>query len=910
MSRRGATWFLCLAVLCLTYSSGAAPFRLDSDEFPMGMFSVDSAQAMDQVVKMGLTYVHTYAMGGGNGPEDIARDLAYMDQAHERGLKVIFNLGGRQWAAMENGVAEMMVLVNAFKDHPALGFWYFYDEPDGNHTPGELKPFYLALKKATPDIPVAIAEAWTEKWYSFTDVQDLLMIDTYPVQHKPFPKSDLNVMTQFTDKALALGQPVMPINQCFNWKVFGKGKETYRNSPVSELRFPTAAEIRYWCFSGAAQGIRGMFWWSHTRSIQVDKDWVNGEFAGVAREFRKFVDLVEPVHKPTILKRARDDNFLIAIWRRPTGTFLVAVNGSPLEQPLIQGLEGEVTAATLLPWGSTRPTDARICEGRLEGGIARPWEVFVWKVVEASQAAHRSYHEISFTAEKQPPLPGDFQGLEVVFTRPDGSEAVVDGFHAGGHSFKARAYCDMPGTWRWRSKAKDPGLDDKHGTFLVTPSDLPGKLRIHPDDPHQMQYDNGAWFLHIGDTGYRYVTRSEPHWQAYIDQAARMGATKIRTWFCENGTDVQALFAKDRQGLDLAYWAEMDRRLCYALEKYPHIQFQLIPYGNDAKELWRYASGDRMARLVARYAQARFSALPNVHWCISNDCEIIQDGRPAGRRVLYGTIDTIGKEMKAHEVWGSLLTNHQSRFSGYSFVDAPWSDIVTLEDLDQVEGALIGEYLKKGNAPVIVDEDRYELYRQPAHPRYFFRRLMWASLLSGGSATYGGLKTYEAFDGELAGVQGYFDHSDTLEGADDFLHIRRFFKNTGLSLAGMRPDDQALSIEPAQGKCMHGGDTYMIYLANPDDRVPETANAGTKPPVVILKLPEDTFGLRWFNPSNGSWQDGGSVRGPQARLEAPSGGDWVGLLGAQRQFEVEDTRKTKGVLIDDWQGKGSFHNFR
>ena len=125
-----------LIVLCASSSTGAAPnvtpgaeaakvqelsaampFLLDSDEFPMGMFSVDSTQAMDQVMKMGLTYVHTYAMGGGNDPEDIARDLAYMDQAHERGLKVIFNLGGDRWAAMENG---MLLLVSAVKDHPAL----------------------------------------------------------------------------------------------------------------------------------------------------------------------------------------------------------------------------------------------------------------------------------------------------------------------------------------------------------------------------------------------------------------------------------------------------------------------------------------------------------------------------------------------------------------------------------------------------------------------------------------------------------------------------------------------------------------------------------------------------------------------------------------------------------------------
>ena len=116
-----------------------------------------------------------------------------------------------------------------------------------------------------------------------------------------------------------------------------------------------------------------------------------------------------------------------------------------------------------------------------------------------------------------------------------------------------------------------------------------------------------------------------------------------------------------------------------------------------------------------------------------------------------------------------------------------------------IKCALIKEY-QKGSAPVIVDEDRYELYTSPAHPRYFFRRLTWASLLSGGAATYGGLKTYEAFDGDLAGVQGYFDHADTLKGENGFVHIHRFFDDAKLNLVGMRPDDPALSVGSAHGR--------------------------------------------------------------------------------------------------------------
>ena len=147
-----------------------------------------------------------------------------------------------------------------------------------------------------------------------------------------------------------------------------------------------------------------------------------------------------------------------------------------------------------------------------------------------------------------------------------------------------------------------------------------------------------------------------------------VGFNKIRVWFCRGRSDIAAVFAKDRQGLDLAYWDEIERRLVYALEKYPHIQFQLIVYGEDLAELRRYGEGDRAALLVARYAQARFSAFPNVHWCISNDSIISPD--PGKRNAAPATIDRIGPDMRAREPWGTLLSNHQARFHGYSFVDS------------------------------------------------------------------------------------------------------------------------------------------------------------------------------------------------------------------------------------------------
>lgn len=475
--------------------------------------------------------------------------------------------------------------------------------------------------------------------------------------------------------------------------------------------------------------------------------------------------------------------------------------------------------------------------------------------------------------------------LQFIFTQPDGKEIVAEGFYRGKNQWGGRAYCRQLGQWRWRTLANDPSLANKQGTFEVVPSELPGKLRRHPEDGRQFAYDNGQWFLHLGDTGYRYVTDTEPLWQQYIDEAAEVGFTKIRVWFCKGRSDIAAVFAPDRQGMDIAYWDEAERRLVYALEKYPRIQFQLIIYGEDIAELRRYGENDRAALLVARYAQARFSAFPNVQWCISNDAII--SSSPGKRNADPATIDRIGRDLRQREPWDTLLSNHQARFRGYFFLAAPWSDIITLEDQDQVAGALILQYRALGKTPVVLDEDRYGIYISPAHDRYFFRRLMWASLLSGGHATYGGLNTYEPFSGadKIKGVQGYLTAVRTGrldDGAADFRWIQGFFHDAGVTLVGLQPNDAMAGNNGCQTKVIAGDKIIIAYLQNPDDVVAQNANVAESAAVGRLHLPSGNWRIRWFDPRTGQWHgnsDPGEISGGITHnFNSPFPGDAVLLL--------------------------------
>lgn len=493
--------------------------------------------------------------------------------------------------------------------------------------------------------------------------------------------------------------------------------------------------------------------------------------------------------------------------------------------------------------------------------------------------------------------------LEVVFLRPDGSQVRADGFYDGGDVFRARAYASQCGRWTWRSRSELGDLDGLEGAFIVEPSELPGKLRVHGNDPYQFAYDNGEWFLHLGDTGYRYLAGSELKWRAYLDQAAAAGFTKIRTWFSLGRSHVKDLLEFDRQRLNLAYWQEMDRRVAYAWSQYPKLQLQLIPFGEDMDELLRYGDGDAASRGLVRYAVARFSAYPNVQWCLSNDLRLEsaclggperngQEKEIEQADRIKGSIRKLGADFATLEPWGTLLTNHQSRFSGYSFTDCSWSDIVTLEDLGQVNGELILRYRERAARPVVMEEDRYESWRAPQHPRYYFRRLMWSSLLSGGHATYGGLRTWDAYDGGMGGMQGYYDAcagGKLASGAHDFVTIHRFFRESGLTLAGMVPDDGAVGGDPLRWKAIRDRQSrvWILYLANPnlyEGHAPEgfggvytdeTAAPRSEPAAV--RLPEEAAGsqLTWFHPVTGEWTDGGTYT---LAASAPFGGDAVLLL--------------------------------
>jgi len=158
---------------------------------------------------------------------------------------------------------------------------------------------------------------------------------------------------------------------------------------------------------------------------------------------------------------------------------------------------------------------------------------------------------------------------------------------------------------------------------------------------------------------------------------------------------------------------------------------------------------------------------------------------------------------------------------------------------------------------------------------------MWASLLSGGHATYGGLRTFEPYDRNLKGVQGYYDAIETGKldhGADDFIHIHSFFFDADLTLVGLTPDDACVGDDPLKWKCIRSSNTFIIYIANPSGDTPKTDHVADTVPEITVHLPDGNYTVEWFKPTSGAWTRSSMCGGGNSALVAPDAGDWVLLL--------------------------------
>ena len=125
--------------------------------------------------------------------DNIAEYRKLMDAAHEKGLKVIYQLYGNA-AGHPMQISTTKRFVEAFKDHPALLAWMLCDEPSYQYLPGRqaqtykeileyVEMGYKVVRDLDPHHPIYVLEGISPNPTAFEEtfqLADIVAMDPYP----------------------------------------------------------------------------------------------------------------------------------------------------------------------------------------------------------------------------------------------------------------------------------------------------------------------------------------------------------------------------------------------------------------------------------------------------------------------------------------------------------------------------------------------------------------------------------------------------------------------------------------------------------------------------------------------------------------------------------------------------------
>jgi hypothetical protein len=225
------------------------------------------------------------------------------------------------------------------------------------------------------------------------------------------------------------------------------------------------------------------------------------------------------------------------------------------------------------------------------------------------------------------------------FTSPSGKMLIIEGYHAGGDTWRLRFTPDQEGRWRYLFRGEGVELLAQGSLRCVAPESH-GFIRIHPDNPYAFAYADGTPFFPMGDTCYglysdssittelrtQYLkTRRSQRFNFVrlgVIHSPTHGQTDPNYWpwgGTPDKPDFDRFNPKFFQGLD-AVLAEMQAMGMNA--ELIVLNYYLPPFTDE--RAWTL----RREQQWLRYIIARYAAFPNLFlWTIANEYETHPDGR-------------------------------------------------------------------------------------------------------------------------------------------------------------------------------------------------------------------------------------------------------------------------------------------
>lgn len=387
-------WVLLLTVFFVW--TGSVLYSADvfdnGERFVLGIYAVDQRAKKpgdrvfdnDTVFGMlknsGFEYIHDYGIW--ENPEEI------LDLAQKHGLKVMFDVHSSGFQEEPQWLEKIMTLVKRVKDHPALGFWYIWDEPATSNLP-RVDVVNKAIK-ALSSHPTALVIHERKNYWDSRGHSDIWMADNYPVRGEIFPSAPLQWNSRMMRNAASgycyKGVPFIAVLQACDFRCF----KTLIDIPENRqrTRFPNLTEMRFMAFGTLCFGTRGIFYFSlHHCHLEdpAGKEFFDHVLTPTVKDIRQITDMIPRIWEVTSRSSKFDqaNKVSFAYWKRPHGKFVILTNDSPETRDLKLDLSPLATAPAsgkLRPLLFTRKDAASWSGGKLTVKHAAPWETFLWRV--------------------------------------------------------------------------------------------------------------------------------------------------------------------------------------------------------------------------------------------------------------------------------------------------------------------------------------------------------------------------------------------------------------------------------------------------------------------------------------------------------------------------------------------------
>lgn len=301
----------------------------------------------------------------------------------------------------------------------------------------------------------------------------------------------------------------------------------------------------------------------------------------------------------------------------------------------------------------------------------------------------------------QAPLEAEFR---------NGSRTIrVPGFYDGDGVYRIRFSPDRLGRWTYLTRADQPALKDRTGSFLcVEPSGRNhGPVRVV--HTHYFEYADGTPFYLVGTTAYQWTSVKQSIQEQTVKTLATSPFNKVRMcvfpkrYSYGNDTEPWALpFQRNGGQNDFSlpnyrFFQNFDHRVAQLLEL--GIQADVIlfhPYDD-----WGYCQmGGPMNERYVRYMIARLSAYRNVWWSLANEWDV-----PKIRNAIdWEGIGTLLQREDPHQRFRGIHNwyHDESHFYDHS---RPWVTHVSAQTYFFFNAIKWRDHYQK---PLLFDEMRYE----------------------------------------------------------------------------------------------------------------------------------------------------------------------------------------------------------